>query len=49
MQKEEENKTSKVEENYFFPPQDGFPEFSCQAASLEEAGEKYKAFKENKK
>jgi len=48
MQKEEKTK-SKVEETYFFPPQDGIPEFSCQASSLSEAEEKYKEFKENKK
>lgn len=43
-----EEKTKKVEETYFFPPQDGFPEFSCQASSLSEAEEKYKEFKEKK-
>ena len=46
--KSAENKTSKVEETFFFPPQDGIPEFSCQASSLEEAGKKYKEFKEKK-
>jgi hypothetical protein len=46
MQKEEEIK-SKVE-IYFFSPQDGIPEFSCQASSLSEAEEKYAEFKKNK-
>jgi len=48
MQKEEKTK-SKVEDTFFFPPQDGYPEFSCQAESLEEAEKKYQEFKENKK
>lgn len=39
----------KVEENFFFPPQDGFPEFNCSASCLTEAEEKYKEFKESKK
>jgi len=47
MQREEKTK-SKVEETYFFPSQDGVPEFSCQASSLGEAEEKYKKFKEKK-
>jgi hypothetical protein len=48
MQEEKEIK-SKVENIFFFPPQDGYPEFSCQALSLEEAEEKYREFKKNKK
>ena len=43
-----EEKTSKVEETFFFPPQDGKPEFSCQATSREEAEEKYKEFLKDK-
>lgn len=39
----------KVEEKFFFPPQDGFLEFNCTAESLAEAEEKYKEFKESKK
>lgn len=42
-----ENK--KVEENFFFPPQDGCPEFNCTASCLTEAEGKYKEFKESKK
>ena len=48
MQKEEKNK-SKVEEIFFFPPQDGKAGFSCRAASREEAEEKYKEFLEENK
>lgn len=50
MQKEETVKAEKpkVEEIFFFPPQDGVPEFSCRASSLEEAERKYKEFKEKK-
>lgn len=52
MQTEYKNKAiesaenKKVEEEFFFPPQDGFLEFSCKARSLAEAEEKYKEFKE---
>lgn len=50
MQKEETTKEEKKEEKikvevFFFPPQDGYPEFSCQASSLEEALQKYQQFK----
>lgn len=45
-----EEKTTKIKvETFFFPPQDEYPEFSCQASSLEEAERQYKEFKENKK
>jgi len=46
--KSAENKTSKVEDTFFFPPQDGKPEFSCQASSKEEAEEKYQEFLKGK-
>ena len=39
----------KVEEDFFFPPQDGFSEFNCRASCLAEAEEKYKEFKTAKK
>ena len=44
----EEKKKSKVEETFFFPPQNGKPGFSCKASSKEEAEEKYKEFLEKK-
>lgn len=55
MQSEYKNKAiehaenKKVEQDFFFPPQDGFPEFNCKAANIAEAEEKYKQFKEAKK
>lgn len=55
MQKEYKDKAikfaenKKVEDDFFFPPQDGYPEFSCVASCITEAEEKYKEFKESKK
>lgn len=39
----------KAEENFFFPPQDGYPEFNCMASCLTKAEEKYREFKEIRK
>lgn len=45
---ENKEQEKKVEETFFFPPQDGKPEFSCQATSREEAEEKYNEFLKDK-
>lgn len=40
----EDEKVEEAKQNFFYPPQDGFDAFVCQASSQEEADSLYKQF-----